>query len=119
MFVLQLALEENLPTATEGAVADCRVLAASFWILHGAKPFFEWAQENVDLDIPPSEAATYLEGGSLYSGRPIMCHDRWGFWLHRLEELGNPGSGLGAQTRETVLEAAQVMRMVEASVSNP
>lgn len=119
MIVLQLALEEDLPTADNEAIADCRVLAASSWILHCAKIFFEWAQENVDAEVSPSGTSAYLEAGTLYQGKPMICHERWTFWRHRFEELGKPNSILGSQARETSLRAAQVMRMVETSVINP
>ncbi|KAJ4392947.1 hypothetical protein N0V93_002151 [Gnomoniopsis smithogilvyi] len=117
ILVLQLALEEELPTAAGDLLTDCRVQAATVWLLRCGKQLYEWALENVDPEIQPFEES-YFEAGSLYSGRPFMCPERWGFWLHRLEELGKPEHRLGPLTCETVLQAAQVMRAAQGDVSN-
>lgn len=113
MLVLQLALEEELPTAAGNGVTECRVMAASIWLTHCAKNFFEWAQENVDPEITPGEGS-HFGAGSLYNGRPCMCPERWDFWQHRLEELGAPDSDLVQQTREAAHKAAEAMRTTTA-----
>lgn len=117
MAVLELALEEELPTAAENGVADCRVMAASIWLSRCAKNFLEWAQENVDPETTPGEGS-YFAAGSLYNGRPYMCFERWGFWQQRLEELGVPDSGLQPQTREAVHKAAEAMRTITAGTGS-
>lgn len=121
MWALQLALEEDLPASTEESTeepaADCRLLAASIWISRCAKNFYEWAQENPDLDTAGPETYQF-KGGPLYRGRPTMCPERWEFWQHRLELLGAPESGLMPQTREAVHRAAEAMRTVTTGVSS-
>lgn len=117
MLVLQLALEEELPTAAEDGLADCRVMAASIWLSRCAKDFFQWAQENVDPEVTPHEGSHFV-AGPLYNGRPYICPERWEFWQHRLEELGAPDSGLLPQTREAVQRAAEAMRTVTAGVGS-
>lgn len=121
IWVLRSALEEELPTteaepAGESA-ADCRVRAASFWILRCANKIFEWAQENADPETSPPESSCF-HAGALYSGRPVMCPERWQFWLHRLEQLEKPEFGLRPQTREIVVQAAQIMRTAQGDATN-
>lgn len=117
MLVVQLALEEELPTAAGDGLADCRAMAASIWLSRCSKKLFEWAQENVDPEVTPHKGSHWV-AGPLYNGRPCMCPERWDFWQRRLEELGAPDSGLLPQVREAVHRAAEAMRTVTARVSS-
>lgn len=121
MWIIGRALEEDLPAPTEESpespAVDCRLLAASIWILRCAKDFYEWARENADPDAEPQKTYQF-QGGPLYDGRPTMCPERWDFWRHRLEEIIALDSVLQVPTREAVLQAAEAMKTVEADTGS-
>lgn len=117
MLALISALEEE-PSRTQG-ILDCRVKAACTWITHASKPLFRWALENAGrTDVSPDDTAVCMDGGPLHHGPPIMCLQRWGFWIDRLEELGKDGSGAGEEARKVALETARTMRQVEAQLGH-
>ncbi|KAK1481745.1 hypothetical protein CCUS01_15954 [Colletotrichum cuscutae] len=117
MDALRSALEEE-PSPIP-AVAECRLRVACEWIRQSARPLLGWARENVGYSEMPEyerdlteEAIAYQ--GVLYEGPPIMCLQRWGFWMDRLEWLAkSEDSGLVEEARTEVLEAFWVMKEVE------
>jgi hypothetical protein len=112
MYSLRSALEDEV------GVTDCRIQVACEWIPHAAKPLLWWARENIGyLDVTVEDEANYVQAGPLYHGPPTMCLRRWGFWLNRLEELGKNDSGMSEAIRKTVLEAAQIMKTTEGTMS--
>ncbi|KAF6820577.1 hypothetical protein CSOJ01_00833 [Colletotrichum sojae] len=117
MFALISALEEE-PSKTQ-EILDSRIKAACAWITHASKPLLRWALENAGrTDASPDDTAVYMDGGPLYRGPPLMCLQRWGFWIDRLEELGKDASGAGGGARKVALETARTMRQVEARLGH-
>ncbi|KAK0371977.1 hypothetical protein CLIM01_10658 [Colletotrichum limetticola] len=122
MDALRSALEEE-PSPIP-AVAECRLRVACEWIRQSARPLLGWARENVGYSEMPEyerdlteEAIAYQ--GVLYDGPPIMCLQRWGFWMGRLEWLAkSEDSGLVEEARTEVLEAFWVMKEVEGRIGH-
>lgn len=122
MYALRSALEEE-PSPIP-AVAECRLRVACEWIRQSARPLLGWARENVGYSEMPEyerdlteEAIAYQ--GVLYEGPPIMCLQRWGFWMDRLEWLAkSDDSGLVEEARTEVLEAFGVMKEVEGRIGH-
>ncbi|KAL0776390.1 hypothetical protein CaCOL14_007677 [Colletotrichum acutatum] len=90
MDVLRSALEEE-PSPIP-AVAECRLRVAFERIRQSARSLLRWARENVGYpEMPEYESGlteeTIAYQGVLYEGPPIMCLQRWGFWMDRLEWL--------------------------------
>lgn len=57
--------------------------------------------------------------GVLYEGPPIMCLQRWGFWMDRLEWLAKSDNyGLGEEVRTEAFEAFGVMKEVEGRIGH-
>lgn len=117
MYVLRTALEDE-PSPNRD-IAQLRIEIACGWIFHAALPLLKWAQENIGCqDVPAEDSSQYVEGGPLYQGPQTMCLKRWGFWMDRLEELGQQKSGMSDDTRKLALETVQVMRATERSVAH-
>ncbi|KAK1640972.1 hypothetical protein BDP81DRAFT_390295 [Colletotrichum phormii] len=116
MDALRSALEEE-PSSIP-AVAECRLRLACEWIRHSARSLLWWSQENIGyLEMPEyerdltEEAISYQ--GVLYEGPPIMCRQRWEFWMVRLEWLAkSEDAGLGKEMRTKALEAFEIMMEV-------
>ncbi|EQB57463.1 hypothetical protein CGLO_02410 [Colletotrichum gloeosporioides Cg-14] len=114
IIALRIALEEDMNTLP--GFADCRTQVACLWIKHASKFLLRWALENPGLAEVAGTSPSYLEAGPLYGGPAIMCPQRWGFWIERLEMLGKEASVLEADTREMALQAARTMRIAEKRV---
>ncbi|KAK6860443.1 hypothetical protein PG995_004079 [Apiospora arundinis] len=115
MYAMRLALEEDLSTTDNNALKECRVQVACDWIKHAAKPLLWWALENLGYhDVSIEDEVAYAEGGPLYQGPQTMCLRRWGFWIDRFQQLGDPNSSsLHEETREAALKTAHYMNQVE------
>ncbi|KAF4808982.1 hypothetical protein CGCSCA5_v011866 [Colletotrichum siamense] len=85
-------LEEEL--SSDRWVLSTRMDVAELWIRHARKPILKWALENAGRTDPPKEdSMDYEESGPLYHGPPMMCLQRWGFWIERLEQLSKKDLG--------------------------
>ncbi|KAK6829502.1 hypothetical protein PG987_010086 [Apiospora arundinis] len=115
MYAMRVALEEDLSMTDNAALRECRVQIACDWIKHTAKPLLWWALENLGYhDVPVEDEAAYVEGGPLYYGPQTMCLRRWGFWMDRFQQLGDPNSSsLREEVREAALETVYYMNRVE------
>ncbi|KAH0432385.1 hypothetical protein CcaCcLH18_06465 [Colletotrichum camelliae] len=83
---MRSALEED--TSPDIDIAECRMFVIFEWALPPAlKALLRWALENVGADHPKEDSMDYEEPGPLYHGPPMMCLQRWGFWIERLEQL--------------------------------
>ncbi|KAJ3958986.1 hypothetical protein N0V92_004413 [Colletotrichum tropicale] len=91
MYAMTTALEEE-PILKYGVTA-CRIEVVREWIHRAGRKLFRWALENVGFDgTLEKDSPQYVEGGPLYHGPPMMCLQRWGFWIERLEQLEKKGS---------------------------
>lgn len=118
MYALREGLEEDLSTVPEIRIAEAKIQVACIWIVHAAKPLLSWAIQNLGYtDVKVEDDANYIEGGPLYNGPQAMCLRRWGFWIERLQELGNEELGMGEGTRKTALDTAQTMKTIEGGMS--
>ncbi|KAJ0377533.1 hypothetical protein COL26b_004240 [Colletotrichum chrysophilum] len=86
MNAMRSALEEEISPDID--IAECRMSIACEWSMRlASKPLLRWALENVGAEHPKEDSMDYEEPGPLYHGPPMMCLQRWGFWIERLEQL--------------------------------
>ncbi len=119
MTALRSALEEDLSGVSDINITDCRIQVACEWIFHAAKPLLWWARDNIGyINVTVEDEANYVEQGTLYSGPPSICLQRWSFWLAGFEKLGREESGMSEESRKAALQAAETMRTIERGIAN-
>lgn len=103
---MRSALEED--TSPDIKIAECRMFVIFEWALPTAlKALLRWALENVGADHPKEDSMDYEEPGPLYHGPPMMCLQRWGFWIERLEQLSKCDPESPRDVREAFLKDIQ------------
>ncbi|KAI1079784.1 hypothetical protein F5B20DRAFT_542408 [Whalleya microplaca] len=85
---LRTALEEP---PERGSTMECRVWAASEWLIQCANVILDEMDSKEELDESTARA---IKTGPLFDGNPPLSVERWEFWRKRLSEISNDTSSL-------------------------
>lgn len=81
------ALEEEM--SPDSFTIQCRLFVACSWMMLAGKIILRRARENARrAEHPKEDSMDFEEPGPLYHGPPMLCSQRWDFWVQRLKQLG-------------------------------